>query len=117
MKKILVALMLCSLILCGMGYRDDASAEPEDYGAVNDGIEPCWSYNGLHAGCFVVIGVERDENDYDMVTIQATNGNIFQFYAYGSDWCVGDGCVCIMSDNGTPEIADDIILTAGYACF
>lgn len=88
--------------------------EPEDYEVVNAGIEPGFSYGGLYAQAFTVVSVERDSNDYDEVQIMDGNGFIFVFYSYGSDWCVGDGCACVMDMNGTPEIFDDIILSARY---
>jgi len=85
-----------------------------DYGFYNTGIQPVFSIDNLYAQAFWVINVQRDDNDVDLVSIQDNNGNIFQFTADGSDWCVNDGCACVMDTNGTPEIYDDIILTARY---
>ena len=68
----------------------------------------------LYAMAFRVIDVERDADGVDLVTIKSGTGHLFQFTAEGSDWCVGDGCACVMDMNGTPEIYDDVILSARY---
>ena len=68
--------------------------------------------SGTHyARAFRVIAVENG-----IVSIEDSTGNVFQFFAE-DDWEIGDGCCCIMDNAGTPEIADDIIVTAGYSGF
>lgn len=49
----------------------------------------------------------------DIVTIQDFNGFEWQFSGC-EDWTKGDICSCIMSDNGTPLIFDDEIITVKY---
>lgn len=56
------------------------------------------------------------EVDYatDMVEITSTTGFVYTFYGT-EDWIVGDLCSCIMFDNGTENITDDIIVTCRYS--
>lgn len=55
------------------------------------------------------------EVDYatDIVTIVNFTGFIYQFYGC-EDWDVDDICSCIMSDNGTPPIFDDEVISVKY---
>lgn len=45
----------------------------------------------------------------DSVTVIDRQGEAWMFYGI-EEWNVGDECVCIFSDNATPEIEDDLIL-------
>ncbi len=49
----------------------------------------------------------------DTVTVKDSIGFTWDF-AGVEDWAVGDGVNMLMDNNGTPQIADDIILQAIY---
>lgn len=49
----------------------------------------------------------------DTVTIEYRNGNLWDFYGI-EDWQVGDYCACLMDNNGTEIIYDDIICSTRY---
>lgn len=58
--------------------------------------------------------VYRVSETEDLVEYICQNGNCFAFYG-AEDWCVDDIVSVIMDDNGTPEVADDIILDCRYS--
>lgn len=45
---------------------------------------------------------------HDNVTVEDTDGNLWQFY--GTGYRIGDEVRLIMDDNGTTDIADDIVV-------
>lgn len=55
-----------------------------------------------------VINVEND-----IVTLEDNNGFTWEFEG-AEDWIVGDICTCIMNDNGTEKIFDDVIVQTRY---
>lgn len=59
----------------------------------------------------LVYEVNEKENTVSYI---CQNGNCFAFYGV-EDWVVGDLVSVIMDDNGTPEVADDIILNCRYS--
>lgn len=67
-------------------------------------------YDKLYPTCGVVIEVDEDN---DLVTFQDFTGNRWSFHGV-EDWYVNDICACIMNDNGTIEIYDDIIVSTQY---
>lgn len=50
----------------------------------------------------------------DLVTAQDGNDNLWQFYG-SEDWQEGDCVTLIVSDCGTAEIYDDVIVSARYS--
>ena len=50
----------------------------------------------------------------DTVLVEAGNGNLFVFKGT-EDWEEDDICAMLMSDNGTANVADDIILDVKYS--
>lgn len=52
--------------------------------------------------------------DTDQVVIMDFNGFLYTFYGV-EDWMIGDVCSCIMDDNGTPDVKDDIIVQTKYS--
>lgn len=64
----------------------------------------------LYPTCGIV--TETDETT-DTVTFTEPNGNRWSFEGV-EDWCEGDKIAVIMSDNGTPEIIDDEIVSVRY---
>ena len=61
----------------------------------------------LYAKSFVCVDVSQD-----VVTFEDRHGDLWQIYA--EDWTTGDHAAAIMSDAGTPEIEDDIIVVIRY---
>lgn len=55
-------------------------------------------------------------SEYEDITIEHANGNMFQFTAPATDcWEIGDLASCIMDSNGTPDsVYDDKVLSAWY---
>lgn len=66
--------------------------------------------NNLYPMTGIVIHVSRST---DTVTIQDSNSNLWQFTG-AEDWHKGDIASCLMNNNKTPEISDDIIIKAEY---
>ena len=60
--------------------------------------------------CGEVIGINLEE---DIVTFCTSNGNKFSFYGT-EDYAEGDIVACIMDDNGTENVCDDIVIMAYY---
>ena len=46
----------------------------------------------------------------DLITVTCQNGNIFQFEDDREDWVKGDICSMIMTDCGTKNVNDDIVV-------
>lgn len=49
----------------------------------------------------------------DTVVFEETNGNIWEFRG-AEDYEVGDLISCIMSDNGTSDVRDDVVLKVRF---
>ena len=64
----------------------------------------------LYPNCGVVVEVD---NVQDLVTFEDFTGNLWTFHGV-EDWYVDDICACIMNDNGTSIIYDDIIVSVRY---
>ena len=60
--------------------------------------------------CGVVVEVNEEEN---LVTFQDFMGNQWSFKDT-EDWYVNDICACIMNDNGTSIVYDDVIISVQY---
>ena len=61
----------------------------------------------LYAKSFVCVAVSPD-----IAAFELRGGDIWQVDA--EDWTMGDHATAIMSDRGTPEIEDDIIIAIRY---
>lgn len=61
----------------------------------------------LYAKSFVCVDVSQD-----VATFEDRRGDLWQVDA--EDWSTGDHAAAIMSDAGTPEIEDDIIVAIRY---
>lgn len=61
----------------------------------------------LYAKSLVCVNVSQD-----VATFEDRRGDLWQVDA--EDWTTGDHAVAIMSDAGTPEIEDDIIIAIRY---
>lgn len=95
MKKLITAALVIASLLVLTG---PAALVTEDYAATG-------------------IVVETDDTT-DTVTVEDFTGNRWCFLGV-EDWMPGDICSMVMNDNGTPDITDDIILSArytGYIC-
>ena len=87
MKNMVMMLMVVVLLVVG------ASAFAEDYAMVAK-----------------VVNVDYSA---DLVDVVDANGNIWQFDGC-EDWEVNDLCACLMDDNGTEIIYDDMIISCRY---
>lgn len=65
----------------------------------------------IYATCGVV--TETDTVN-DVVTIEDYNGNLFQFEGV-EDYEEGDIVSCIMYNNNTEDITDDVIISCRYS--
>lgn len=88
---ILVLLLAVSFIGCSCSTLDSPELGTQEY-----------------PDCGLVIGVDEEN---DLVTYQTQNGNIFCFTGI-EDFFVGDLVATIMNDSGTPEVKDDIVVSA-----
>lgn len=64
----------------------------------------------IYPDTYIITETDRTN---DLVTISDCNGYTYQFEGV-EDYFVGDLVSCIMFDNFTPEITDDIIITQRY---
>lgn len=90
---LLVFLLTVSVIGCVGCAPDSPARESQEY-----------------PDCGLIIGIEEEG---DLVTYQTQNGNIFCFTGI-EDFFVGDLVATIMNDSGTPEVADDIVVSVRY---
>ena len=89
----LVFLLSATVIGCAGCTPDSPAREPQEY-----------------PDCGLIIDIEEECN---LVTYQTQNGNIFCFTGV-EDFFVGDLVATIMNDSGTPEVKDDIVVSARY---
>ena len=89
----LVFLLSATVIGCAGCTPDSPAREPQEY-----------------PDCGLIIDIDEECN---LVTYQTQNGNIFCFTGV-EDFFVGDLVATIMNDSGTPEVADDIVVSARY---
>lgn len=68
---------------------------------------------GLYPASGYVVEIEPE---CDTVIVETANGHLWGFYGI-EDWEIGDGCSMLMSDNGTENITDDVILSVRYNGF
>ena len=61
----------------------------------------------LYAKSLVCVDVSQD-----VATFEDRRGDLWQVYS--EDWTTGDHATAIMSDAGTPDIEDDIIVAIRY---
>lgn len=67
------------------------------------------------AGIYPVTGtVTEVDRNADIVTFTTPNGHSFAFEGC-EDWASNDLVSALMYDNGTPQVSDDIILSARYS--
>ena len=55
-------------------------------------------------------GVIMQAPDDNVITFTCQNGNMFSFYCECDNWQPGDLVTCIMYDNNTETVQDDIII-------
>lgn len=98
MKKYLIALIAALGILAGVR-------------PVNaDVIIPV---SEIYARAFAVIGVAYGDDGINLITMQDCNGEVFEYWD-DEPLYVGDIVSCVMYDNGTAIVADDIVLDGSY---
>ena len=69
------------------------------------------SKGDIYPDTMTVTGIDTEA---DVVTLTTSSGHMYQFYGV-EDWQIGDICSCIMNDNGTETIEDDIIVDTKYS--
>lgn len=62
---------------------------------------------------YAIHATVTEVND-DVITVTDFRGDEWSWYDTAEDWFVGDIAALVMYDNETPEIGDDMILTAKY---
>lgn len=67
--------------------------------------------SGLYATTAKVIAVDYET---DTITVEDGGGRAWAFYG-AEDWYAGDCASLVMDDAGTPEVYDDIIVSARYS--
>lgn len=55
-------------------------------------------------------GVVTNVTENEIVSVERTDGHVYEFQDTEFPWWDGDICTLLMSDNGTPEPEDDKIL-------
>ncbi len=91
---------LCALLFCGMGVgicRWLCGENP-------------YRHHEKYAKTMRVCELDKET---DTVTMVDSNGNLWEMGGC-EDWFVGDGCACIMDNNGTETIYDDVVVKATY---
>lgn len=68
------------------------------------------SFGRTYAMSTIVVDVDHEN---DIVTLEDFNGFQWQFEGC-EDWQVNDICACVMNDNHTPSIFDDVIVNTNY---
>lgn len=78
----------------------------------------CVNNVNMYDHLYPEVGVIMQTPDNDTITFTCQNGNMFSFYCDCDEWQVGDIVTCIMYDNNTDIVYDDIIINhpqyAGY---
>lgn len=69
--------------------------------------------NGLYPMTAVITSVDTET---DIVTMETATGHIYEFYGC-EDYEVSDLVSCIMNDNRTENVSDDIIIDVRYSGF
>ena len=85
-------------------------------------ITACASFTGgfvqheTYADCGVIMeDIEEMQDDFYEIPFVTQNGNEFVFKSEDGDWSKGDIVSAIFSDNGTPTVTDDEILSVRYS--
>lgn len=69
---------------------------------------------GIYSNTFMVVDVQPHEAGGQEIIIEDYNGYQYSFISNECDWNAGDLCSCIVYDNGTEYVEDDMILSAEY---
>lgn len=107
MKKYIITAIIMALI-CTTIITVDATE-------INSGSTRDYIDSSLYPATGIVITIAHG-SEYEDITIEHTNGNLFKFTAPTTDcWELGDLASCIMDSNGTPDsVYDDKVLSAWY---
>ena len=69
-----------------------------------------FTFGRTYAMSTIVVNVDYEN---DIVTLEDFNGFQWQFEGC-EDWQVNNVCACVMNDNHTPSIFDDVIINTNY---
>ena len=101
MKKLIAAILASAALAACFGGRGNAA----EYKGGN-----------TYPAALAVVSVESSGYCYEVVVRTAT-GYEYSFYSDDGDWMCGDIVAAEMSDNGTADIADDVIIRTRFAGF
>ena len=109
MKKFVGCVLAILMILCV------ASVTARAAGMVVSCDYPSGHGTNIYADAMVVEDMKQTGEDEYFLTLKCMNGNVFGCYVPDPDWFVDDLAAVLLDDNGTPYVADDIILAIQYA--
>ena len=69
---------------------------------------------GIYADASRCIAVETVDKDTERVSVQTSGGMVYAFDTDIGDYETGDDITCIFCDMGTPDVHDDMIISARY---
>lgn len=122
MKKTLVSIIIATVALTttpvqgaeSIAITSVQNTETGSYINFTDGtgyyIE---GYNTEADNLYLLSGIVTEvecNSDYDMVTMEDMNGNLFQWFTDCGDWKESDAVTCIIDSNGTENNIDDMTI-------
>ena len=69
---------------------------------------------GIYADASRCIAIETVNKGIERVFVQNSGGMVYAFDADAGDYETGDDITCIFCDVGTPDVHDDMIISARY---
>jgi len=108
--KILYNIKMFALVIAIVATMFNTTADAENL----EDFTPPWVIDHVYAKVAIV---DKIDEENDLVYFRIDYGEDGHWYVMEGieDLFVGDICGLLMNDNGTPEIFDDIILSATYS--
>ena len=69
---------------------------------------------GIYADASRCIAIESVDQNTERVSVQNSGGMVYAFDTDAGDYETGDYITCIFCDMGTPDVHDDMIISARY---
>ena len=69
---------------------------------------------GIYADASRCIAIETVDQDTERVSVQTSGDMVYVFDTDAGDYEAGDDITCIFCDMGTPDVHDDMIISARY---
>lgn len=127
MRRFFIVVLALVLMLCVSSIHvfADALSFPAVYiEADNGGSVDIQDYHTTvfnecyYPWCLEITDIEDVDGDFCVVTGKiypvSSDSFSYRFMAYDWDWDIGDLAAVILSDNRTPEVYDDTVLSAKY---